>query len=108
MSKNHCSCRSDGPDLAHWNPQCFKCQSKSIGVHAICDCMGQCGHQLGVWCNDCNTKQMPMNGQGWCTSIKTIKTMLKPGKCIMMGCQKTPYQGHPYCGKFCATKDGAL
>jgi len=102
-----CKCGLDNCDLGHFKPSCFKCGG-SIEVHAVCGCWSQCGCQLGVWCKSCQTPQQPKVGEGWCPTVRAVKSMLKPGKCIKMGCKKDRHPGKDYCGKTCAREDGAL
>lgn len=105
--QTNCKCGHDSCDLKHFKPKCFKCNGE-LEVHAICGCGGQCGCQLGVWCKNCHAPQQPKVGEGHCVTMRAIKSMIKPGKCIKMGCTKNRYNGKDYCGRTCAHEDGAL
>ncbi len=102
-----CNCAWTPDFEKHYNPKCFNCEG-DLTITGVCSCIFQCGCMFGYVCVKCNKKQMPKMGHGYCRSVRAVRRMLKPGRCIVFGCQKPPVEdGHSYCSFDHAKLDGS-
>ena len=104
-----CGCTGDKVWKGHFGDKCFdpECVGPLVVGVKVCNCVYQCGCQLGVKCKKCNKNQQPIKGQGWCNAMLKLQRIIKPNTCSKFGCKKPRHSSFDYCGATHAKEDGA-